>query len=127
MENMVQEDFVVHPTVWRTDGWSEQYSTKSSLPLTEKYDKEIQKELCMLSDVFYTQTMLMEFQHKCKVVHQKNIKGNLNVSFAFLDPRLPESVVIMRSKGHNHVIGEPVSSYIYIYIVTCGIYIFTDN
>ena len=105
-------EFVIHPTIWSKDGWRESCSTKQCLPLTEKYNEDIQKELfslCSHDGLDYAKPILTEFQDKCRITHQKGIKGIVNISYAFLDPRLPEAVMIMKNDCNTRVSGQPVS------------------
>ena len=78
----------------------------------EKYNDSIQKELCVLTEhdhLLYTKNILSEFQDKCRVNHQRGVKGAVNISYAFLDPCLPEAIVIMKRDCHINVMGRPVS------------------
>ena len=111
-ENKLTDDFMIHPTIWKKDGWDEIYATRSCLSLMEKYNESIRKELCVLTEnenLIYTKGILTEFQDKCRISHQRGVQGVVNVSYAFLDPRLPEAIEIMKRDCHINVIGVPVS------------------
>lgn len=102
---------MIHPTVWCKDGWQESDVNKLCLPLAEKYNNIFQKELSVITnnDLFYTKNILTKFEDKCQVSQQRSAQGVINISYAMLDPRLPEAVVIMKNECKAKIIGEPVS------------------
>ena len=102
------------PNVFVTEGWVSAVSRQlNNLPIRSKYSRSFVQELDLLMDMQHIVDLRSEFAEKSVRHSTMQGSGNLNLSYAFLKPDLPEAIRLMEQTGarvipraritHSHV------------------------